>query len=202
MWQLQSPRFEVIQSKQVQYRLKTMGGNRQVKLNLQGWGLVRTRYREDVNEQFQTLSTSWFHKEDQIEVVFPIDAELNVQLVNFWGLFEKSFAPRDWSVGGATRLPITLENFPLHYIKPLGFEFVKVNPANAFRESLWRPAIINIFQRYIKSFSTRMNLATAWPTKLRPWFRNLPHAKPIIGGHKVILPPNLDQPSGTLSGEK
>ena len=199
---MQSPRFEVIQSNQIQYRLKTMGGNWQVKLNLQGWGLVRTRYREDVNEKFQTLSAFWFHKEDQIEVVFPIDAELNVQLVNFWGLFEKSFAPRDWSVRGATRLPITLENFPPPYIMPLGFGFVKVNPANAFCQSLWRPAIINIFQRYLKPFSTRMNLAAAWPSKIRPRFRNLSDAKPIIGGHKVILPPNFDQPSGTLSGEK
>jgi len=189
MWQLQSPRFEVIQSKQIQYRLKTMGGNQQVKLNLQGWGLVRTRYREDVNEQFQTLSTFWFHKEDQIEVVFPIDAELNVQLVNFWGLFEKSFAPRDWSVGGSTRLPISLENFPPHYIKSLGFKFVKINPVNAFSQSRWRPAVMKILQRYIKPFSLRTKLVAAWPTKLRLSYRNLLDAKPIIGGHKVILPP-------------
>jgi hypothetical protein len=171
MWQLQSPRFEVIQSKKIQYRLKKMGGNRQIKLNLHGWGLVRARYREDVNEQFQTLTIFWFHKEDQIEAVFPIDAELNVQLVNFWGLFEKSFAPQDWSVGGYTRLPISLENFPPHYIKPLGFEFVRINPVKALARSIWRLKVINICERYTRSFSTRMNLAEVWPTKFGFWYR-------------------------------
>lgn len=202
MWQLQSPHVEVIQSKQIGYRIKTVGGIRQVKLNLQGWGLVRTRYREDVKEQFQTLSTFWFDKEDQIEVVFPIDAELNVQIVNFWGLYERSFAPQDWSAGGATRLPISLENLSPHYIKPLAFKFVKVNPANACSQLLKRPAIINIFQRYIKPFPIRMNIAEAWPTKLRLGYRNSSDARPIIGRHRVILPPNIDQRSGTLSGEK
>jgi len=105
-------------------------------------------------------------------------------------------------LGGTTRLPISLENFPPDYIKPLGFESVKVNPVKAFGRSIWRLKVINICQRYTRPFSTRMNLAKAWPTKLGFWYRYSSDTGPMISRHRAILLPNLDQQSGTLSGEK
>jgi hypothetical protein len=202
IWLFQMSRVDVIQNKQIQYRFKQIAGTRQVQLHLRGGGLVRIRYREDGKEHFQSLTTFWFQREDRVDVVFPLDAELNIQILNFGSFFENSFTPKNWTEGGSAKLPLILKKTTTYHSSSFDFKIKKTNPSEAWGSYLLQLARIGVCWRHAKYLPTNLKLLKVWPRKLGLWYRNPFGAKSDLGQFGVVLPSIRESERRTLTGEK
>jgi len=188
-WLFSFPQVEVLESKITKFSLESIAASRKVSLGFQGWGLVRIRFRQDHRERFQLLTSFWFKDFDQIEIIFPEDAQLSVELVNLWGLLSRSFSPSDWTKKDYSQPIVIVDREFTYTVQSKNLSFGRINEQERIVKKylpkisvdLLRSRTVNAFWRFIAPRCS--------PSSQTYTHRHLRERFARIDGFMVVIPP-------------
>ena len=187
-WLLSFPKVDVLETKLIRFRSRQFLASRLVSLGFNGWGFVRILFRQHHKEQTQKLTSFWFARFDQIEIIFPENAQLSIQVINIWGLISRSFVTSDW---------LQTDHYQPNLIVDDAFEYNVKSPNLRFVSSIRKYCTDEDIGYRVNLHSQSFRLVNKFVQSIVPHCKplipkynqkNLDNRLPRIEGYGVVIP--------------